>query len=173
MARNASFTDLFRGRSVSITVLGVVISSKRSFTCKYKSKVRFMAAWRFWPLCWKSLRSAVVSEHLHSSTFHGCCRSPANSITLCSWYLRENVRPSKKIKRWGVFRRRYAAVCSMIPMQKSSCSAEYSTSRFSNSVCRTISLLMKVPLRSFASLEARALFPVPGRPAMMTIIRVI
>src|ERR1700690_397831 len=76
------------------------------------------------------------------------------------------VRPSRNIRREASFRKRNPATFSMMPMQKSSCSAEYSMSPGENSAARISSLSSTVPPSSAASARLSLLFPEPGSPAI-------
>src|ERR1700739_147503 len=58
----------------------------------------------------------------------------------------------------------------MMPITKSSCSVEYATSRGENSACRISSFPITDPSMRAASARASVDFPVPGSPAIRTIM---
>src|SRR5579863_1915153 len=72
--------------------------------------------------------------------------------------------------RLGSCPRRYAAVSSITWTQKSSCRDEYSTSSGEKIAWRTSSLLMTRPEVLAASPRASVVLPVPGSPAIRTIM---
>ena len=73
--------------------------------------------------------------------------------------------------RPGFRAKRYPAVSSMICRQKSSCRDEYSISSGRKIACRISSLLTTRPAVRAANSRASVLLPLPGSPAIKTIIK--